>query len=549
MIPASLPENEDLRLEKLYELNILDTLEEQAYDDITHLIAQICDVPIALISLIDKDRQFLKSHHGLDANEVSRELGFCPHAILDNDVTVIEDATKDERFHDNPLVTGGPQVKFYAGAPLIMPGDLRIGTLCIVANEPRTISEDQKKALEVLARQVVSQLELRETVERLEIASRSKSDFLSSMSHELRTPMNAILGFGQLLELNPSEPLTENQKRCVEQIMKGGHHLLELINDVLDLTKIEEGKVDLSIEEITVSNILDECFALIETIAGSRGVTVLTNAGCKTTATVHADYTRFKQSLLNLLSNAVKYNVENGKIIMDCHETTDDMLRISVTDTGLGIPNDMLAVLYEPFNRLRAEKSEIEGTGIGLTITKKLIERMHGRIGVESQVGTGSTFWIELPLAQPAAYATPANDTDASRHEYAPLAHISGSVLYVEDNPSNLQLMEMILGSIEGLSLMTAHTGELGLQIAKTSRPDLIILDINLPGLNGFEVLKALQQMSETKDTPVFALSANTMPRDIDKGLDAGFKQYLTKPFKVPEIISAIQGVLNVKAL
>lgn len=547
MIPAPLPENEGLRLEKLYELNILDTLEEQAYDDITHLIAQICDVPIALISLIDKDRQFLKSHHGLDANEVSRELGFCPHAILDNHVTVIEDATKDERFHDNPLVTGGPEVKFYAGAPLIMSGDLRIGTLCIVDNEPRTISEDQKKALEVLARQVVSQLELRQTVERLEVASRSKSDFLSSMSHELRTPMNAILGFGQLLELNPSEPLTENQKRCVDQILKGGHHLLDLINDVLDLTKIEEGKVDLSIEDIKVSNILDECFALIETIAGARGVTVLTNAGCKTTATVRADYTRFKQSLLNLLSNAVKYNVENGKIIMDCHETADDMLRISVTDTGMGIPKDMLTELYEPFNRLRAEKSEIEGTGIGLTITKKLIEYMHGRIGAESQVGTGSTFWIELPLAQSAAHA-PANDTDTSRRENAPQTHSVGTVLYVEDNPSNLQLMEMILDSIEGITLISAHTGELGLQMAKTARPDLIILDINLPGMNGFEVIKELQQMSETKDIPVFALSANIMPRDIEKGLKAGFKQYLTKPFKVPEIINAIEGVLNAKA-
>jgi len=548
MIPAPLPENEHLRLEKLYELNILDTLEEQAYDDITHLIAQICDVPIALISLIDKDRQFLKSHHGLDANEVTRELGFCPHAILDNHVTVIEDATKDERFHDNPLVTGGPQVKFYAGAPLIMSGDLRIGTLCIVDNEPRTLSEDQKKALEVLARQVVSQLELRQTVERLEVASRSKSDFLSSMSHELRTPMNAILGFGQLLELNPSEPLTENQKRCVDQILKGGHHLLELINDVLDLTKIEEGKVDLSIEDIKVSSIVDECFALIETIAGARGVTVLTNAGCKTTATVRADYTRFKQSLLNLLSNAVKYNVENGKIIMDCDETADGMLRVSVTDTGMGIPKDMLPELYEPFNRLRAEKSEIEGTGIGLTITKKLIEYMHGRIGAESQVGRGSTFWIELPLAQSAAHA-PANDADTSRPENAPQARIVGTVLYVEDNPSNLQLMEMILGSIEGLTLISAHTGELGLQMAKTTHPDLIILDINLPGMNGFEVLNALRQMSETKDIPVFALSANIMPKDIDKGLDAGFKQYLTKPFKVPEIISAIQGVLNDKAL
>ena len=549
MIPAPLPQNEDLRLEKLYELNILDTLEEQAYDDITHLIAQICDVPIALISLIDKDRQFLKSHHGLDANEVARELGFCPHAILDNDVTVVEDATKDERFHDNPLVTSGPQVKFYAGAPLIMHGDLRVGTLCVVASEARTISEGQIKALEVLARQVVSQLELRQTVEKLEIASRSKSDFLSSMSHELRTPMNAILGFAQLLELNSNEPLTKNQTRCVNQILKGGRHLLELINDVLDLTKIEEGIVNLSIEDVKVASVLDECFALVETIASARGIKVHINTSCKTTASVRADRTRFKQSLLNLLSNAVKYNIENGKITLDCFETTEGMLRISVTDTGMGIANDLLAELYEPFNRLNAEKSDIEGTGIGLTITKKLIERMHGHIGVESQLSAGSTFWVELPLAQAATHAAPANDSSIPHHENEPLKDIVGTVLYVEDNPSNLQLMEMILGSVDGVTFISAHTGELGLQMAKASLPDLIILDINLPGMDGFEVLKTLQHMEATKDIPVFALSANVMPKDIAKGIEAGFQKYLTKPFKVPEIVSAIRGFLDSKTL
>jgi len=400
MIPAPLPENEEQRLAKLYELDIMDSLEEQAYDDITHLAASICGTPIALISLIDKERQFLKSHHGLDANEVSRELGFCPHAILDNDVTVVEDATQDERFFDNPLVTGGPTVRFYAGAPLIMEGDLRVGTLCVVSDKPRSISAEEAATLEALARQVVSQLELRRSIKALEYASKAKSEFMSSMSHELRTPMNAILGFAQLLEHDTKTPLSDRHRSYVAHIMTGGNHLLELIGQVLELNKIEAGKITLDIENVSLNELIAECISFIENRAGESGIEVINKTINSGPLELTTDRTRLTQALLNLLSNAVKYNKVNGKITVSCQVSADHRLTINVTDTGLGIPDTAHEDVFKPFERLNQHAGNIEGTGIGLTITRQLIELLGGTVGFDSEVGTGSTFWLELPLKQ-----------------------------------------------------------------------------------------------------------------------------------------------------
>jgi PAS domain S-box-containing protein len=378
-----------------------------------------------------------------------------------------------------------------------------------------------------------------------EAASHAKSGFLSSMSHELRTPLNAILGFGQMLDFNPKEPLTKAQKSCVDYIMKGGQHLLELINEILDLAKIESGKVELSIENVYAATVLDECLLLIGSMANERGIEIAVGEGFKAAPEIRTDRIRFKQSLLNLMSNAVKYNRENGEVSLECHETAGHMLLISVADTGEGIPDDRLEELFEPFSRLGAETSEIEGTGIGLTITKQLIERMGGRIGVDSEVGAGSTFWIELPLAETSAVDEGIVDRATSGDGTELQPDVDGTVLYVEDNPANLQLMELIIERVEGISMISAHTAELGIELAKSSTPDLIILDINLPGMDGFTALEKLKGLEETRDIPVIALSANAMSRDIEKGIEAGFRKYLTKPVKVEEVVTAITGILN----
>ena len=399
-------------------------------------------------------------------------------------------------------------------------------------------------ALDVTERQRAHE-ELARAKVAAETANQAKSEFLSSMSHELRTPMNAILGFGQMLEFNREEPLTETQKEYVGYILKGGQHLLELINDVLDLAKIEAGKAELSIEDVCTKTVLDECLALIHAMADERGIEIFVGESFKTAAKIRADQTRFKQSLLNLMSNAVKYNREKGKIELHCHETPGGMLQVSVTDTGEGITEDKLGELFKPFQRLTAEYTEIEGTGIGLTITKRLVEGMGGRIGVDSEVGKGSTFWIELPLAKRTLLDAATVGQGGTKDVAESGPDVMGTVLYVEDSPANLHLMEQIIKRVTGLSMISAHTAELGIELAKINNTDLIILDINLPGMDGFEALRALQSIEETRGIPVIALSANAMPKDIQKGIEAGFQRYLTKPIKVEEVVSTIKDVLQ----
>ena len=385
----------------------------------------------------------------------------------------------------------------------------------------------------------------KEAVESADKANLAKSEFLSSMSHELRTPLNAILGFAQMLEYNPKEPLSGFQKESVDHIMKGGQHLLELINDILDLARIEAGKVELSIENIAPLKIFEECLSLIVNMAKARGINISTPDAAQEVPLVLADHTRFKQVLLNFLSNAVKYNRENGTVFIDFAETDADTLRISVTDTGEGISEVQQKELFKPFSRLGAENTEIEGTGIGLVVCKDLIDLMNGTVGMESEVGKGSSFWFELPLAKTGHDAVAVTqETDLVQIEQsAPEA--GGTMLYVEDNPDNLKLMELIVSRMEGLTMISTHTGELGVEMARAERPDLIILDINLPGMSGIETLKRLQSYESTNKIPVLALSAAATARDIEKGMEAGFLRYLTKPILVPEVMEAINTAMK----
>ncbi len=384
-----------------------------------------------------------------------------------------------------------------------------------------------------------------EAVEQADKANQAKSDFLSSMSHELRTPMNAILGFAQMLDFNPKEPLTKDQKDSVGRIMKGGEHLLELINDILDLAKIEAGKVKVSIEDIAPMDVIDECLPLVTTMARKRGIVISVTDGATQAPRVRADHTRFKQVLLNLMSNAVKYNRENGTITISFEGTADNRLRLAVTDTGEGIPKNRQNELFEPFSRLDAKNSEIEGTGIGLVVCRNLVELMNGAVGLESEVGKGSTFWIELPLAKLVDdQDTTAVDIEVEQAMQS-LPCINGTVLYVEDNPDNIKLMELIASHIEGLSIISAHNAELGIELAMAEKPNIIILDINLPGMNGIEALKKLRSCKETMNIPVLAMSAAATDRDIEKGMEAGFQSYLTKPIRVPEVVGAIKTVLE----
>jgi signal transduction histidine kinase/AmiR/NasT family two-component response regulator len=379
-----------------------------------------------------------------------------------------------------------------------------------------------------------------------EKASLAKSTFLSQMSHELRTPLNAVLGFAQVIESGFPLP-TPSQKRSLDQILKAGWYLLELINEILDLARIESGRLTLSREPISLNRMLLECQAMIEPQAQRRGI------GMKfprfdTRRFVLADITRVKQVLINLLFNAIKYNKPGGTVVVDCAAVPPNSIRISVSDTGEGLPPEKLAQLFQPFNRLGKEAGIEEGTGIGLVVAKRLIELMGGIIGVDSTVGKGTTFWIELNLCDPPQLADGGAESATFFRPSAKTGAPLRTLLYIEDNPANLQLVEELITRRPDLRLLSAADGNLGIELAREFMPGVILMDINLPGINGIDVMKILRADPATAHIPIVAISANVIPSDIKKGLDAGFFRYLTKPIVVNEFMDALSVALEFSA-
>ena len=379
-----------------------------------------------------------------------------------------------------------------------------------------------------------------------EKANLAKSDFLSSMSHELRSPLNAILGFAQLIN-SDSPPPTAAQAASIDQILHAGWYLLDLINEILDLAQIESGKLALSREPTLVSEVMLECQAMIEPQSQQRGIR-MTFPRFDIPCYVDADRTRLKQVLINLLSNAIKYNQAKGTVVVECTMSAPERVRISVRDSGAGLTPDLLLQLFQPFNRLGQETSTEQGTGIGLVMSKRLVELMGGLMGVESLVGSGSVFWFELNSAQApelsADAGVPAEISKTPVQNGAPRR----TLLYVEDNPANLKLIEQLIARHPDIRLLSARDGNLGIQLARANQPDVILMDINLPGISGIEALKILRDDPATARIPVVALSANAMPRDIEKGLQAGFFRYLTKPIKVDEFMDTINVAMEFAA-
>ena len=386
-------------------------------------------------------------------------------------------------------------------------------------------------------------VELESAKSAAEQANLAKSDFLSSMSHELRSPLNAILGFAQLI-ISDSPPPTPSQTASIDQILQAGWHLLKLINEILDLSVIESGKVSLSTEAVSLAEVMSECQAMMEPQAQQLGIG-MTFPRFDNPFFVSADRTRLKQIVINLLSNAIKYNKEQGTVVVDCATSAPGLTRISVKDSGAGLSPEKLAQLFQPFNRLGQEAGGVAGTGIGLVVTKRLAELMGGVLGVESIAGAGSVFWCELiscaapqlvvESGEAAALDVPTVATGARRL----------TLLYVEDNLANMKLVEQLIARRPDLRLLTAVNGTLGIEVARTSQPTMILMDINLPGISGVEALKVLRGDPATAHIPVVALSANAMPRDIEKGLQAGFFRYLTKPIKINEFMHTLDAALE----
>jgi signal transduction histidine kinase/CheY-like chemotaxis protein len=432
----------------------------------------------------------------------------------------------------------GPALALASDVPIVVPQvEIRevdeVGRALTKARhllEERTIARDQAERAE---------RDMAVAKEAAEESNLAKSQFITLMSHELRTPLNGILGFSQIINGQFYGQINAKQKEFVDAILSSGNHLLGLINDILDLSKIEIGQMTISMEQVDLVPVIKSVAANLERLAEKEGVNFEAGDFGLGLPPVLADQVRLAQCLFNIGSNAIKYNRPNGSVAFS-YAVHSDRLRISVSDTGIGIPKDRQAELFQPFNRLGAERKAVEGTGVGLALTRRLVELMDGQIGFVSTLGEGSCFWIDIPIFV------------GSPHELHPTAPIgpeasqnSGfSVLYVEDNPSNLVLMRNLLGTMQSVRLIEATNGALGLAMAKDQHPDLILLDIDLPDIDGMTLLKQLKDLPEFATTPILALSANVMARDVKRGKEAGFFEYVTKPIDVNRFFEILDTAL-----
>ena len=440
-----------------------------------------------------------------------------------------------------PNSSGEPHAYVASMMPIVRDGVVASAVLTSLDISDQKAAEleirELNVSLEARVRERTAQLQ--QAMERAEGASRAKSEFLSHMSHELRTPMNAILGFAQIIEMSEPSP---RQLKWAGEIRRAGDHLLQMIEELLDLARIEVGKMVIKIEALDLLPLIDECVGIVQPLTAARGLEV-THDCPAIEAWVLADRLRLRQVLVNLLSNAVKYNREHGAIHIRC-ERRGDRMRLSVADRGAGLGPEQMTRLFLPFERLGAELGDIEGTGIGLSLSKQLAELMGATLGADSVVGDGSVFWVDLRPADGAAVAvsaaTPAPES---------MDGLACDILYIEDNAPNVELIAAFLARYPKVSLRTAPSGDAGLALARERRPDIVLLDIHLPGMDGYQVLQVLRSDTQLRDLAVIALSADAMPRDVRRGLAAGFDRYLAKPVDLHGLLDSIDDVLRARTV
>lgn len=535
---APLPANEAARLAALRQLAILDTDSEALYDDVTELASQICESPICLVSLVDAERQWFKSKHGLAALETPREMAFCAHAILGPELFEVEDSRNDPRFFDNPLVTDAPNVVFYAGIPLDLEAGLNVGTLCVIDSKPKKLTDKQRTALRCLANQIVAHLRLRRANQDLQKALNAKATFLATMSHEIRTPMNGILGITHILLDSTRDDDTRNHLRIINDC---GGMLLTILNDILDFSKIESGKLNLEAHPFSLDTVVRNVREVMNPIARKKGLNLTLDSGTGPDGWV-GDSNRISQVLMNLLGNAIKFTHNGTVTLAISREPAADgryKLRFSIRDEGIGIPKEGLERLFRSFSQVDSSTTRMYGgTGLGLAISKGLAESMGGRIGVKSEVGKGSIFEFEVDL--PESKVAIENKERASAED-GPIAEKKPlTILVAEDNRVNQIVAVQHLSKL-GYTADLAANGIEVLRMLETKTYDLILMDCQMPEMDGFQATaRILAEYPKERRPIIFALTAAITEEEQSHCLAVGMNQILHKPIRLEKLRESI---------
>jgi signal transduction histidine kinase/CheY-like chemotaxis protein len=547
MIKPTLPASELSRLQELRRYDVLDTLPEKQFDNITLMASLICGTPIALVSLLDETRQWFKAKTGLEASETSREISFCGHAILKNDAFEVEDAQTDPRFSGNPLVTGAPHIRFYAGAPLTTSNGENLGTLCVIDRTPRRLNAEQMTALKALAEQTVTLIEMRLTESSLRQATEAKSQFLANMSHEIRTPLSAILGFSEAMR--DAKLSATERDHYLDIIHRNGRHLSRLIDDILDLAKVEAKKLSVEETSFSVRDVVHEVIETFREITGRKGVELHVHYDDGIPSSVKSDSFRIRQILVNLIGNAVKFTHEGRIDLQISVSDASNGLEFTVRDTGIGIAPEHADLLFKPFGQAQTSTPRnYGGTGLGLYLTRELCELLGGSLVLkESHPGGGSTFvaTIQAPPSRqtPVPVSRPNENTTASS-THLPIDLSATRLLVVDDSEDNQALMSIFLKR-SGATYVTAENGEEGVDRALSEDFDLILMDIEMPVMDGVAATRLLRSRGYSK--PIVALTAHAMTEFQKTAKDAGFSHHLTKPISKERLLALLTEIQNQK--
>lgn len=538
-----IPDNELQRLAALKRYNILDTLPDDAFDDATRLVAYICGVPIAHISFIDETRQWFKSEIGIGVSEVPREISFCQYTILDSKMVEITDTHLNDRFKDDPNVTGGFNVRFYAGVPLTTPDGYNIGTLCAIDHEVKALNENQRNALSIVAKHVIAQLELSTKNNQLytqrKIAERAvlaRDSFLANMSHEIRTPLNAIIGFTDLLA---QTELDEKQRDYIGNVQIAGENLLLIVNDILDLSKIESGNLAIESEIFNLKKTLKHVYNLLK-VKVKKDVEFDLFLDAEMPDMVIGDQGRLNQILVNLIGNSLKFTSE-GEVtvsVKKIEETEENYtLKFSVKDTGIGIAKDKLETIFERFTQ--GEESTTRtfgGTGLGLNIVKQLVELQKGEIHVKSTLNRGSEFFFILSYKK-----TNSEEAEVKTVSKNDLGNLK--ILLCEDNVLNQKLAKSVINNF-GFELDIAHNGEEGIELLSQKEYDLVLMDLQMPVKDGYQTTEYIRnEMNST--IPIIAMTAHSLVGEQELCYKVGMNAYVPKPFKQAVLLKAIKTVMT----